>query len=143
MKIISRIVALVLCCVLAGSLSGCAGDRASNLPGIWEVREGSASVEAPKTLENVDTPGALAGAMATLARTELTLNKDSTFLIAGTFNAQGNWAFDDKTGVLTLTSQSAPTPTTLTAKVSDSGQLISLPNPTGAGGPVELQKKEG
>ena len=131
---------LALCALM---LSGCAGDRASNLPGIWEVREGSASVEAPKALENVDTPGGLASAMATLGNMELTLNKDNTFLISGTLNAQGTWTFDDVTGELALTSQSAATPVNLTAKVSDSGQIISVPNPTGAGNPVELQKKEG
>ncbi len=128
-----------LCAVM---LSGCAGDRASNLPGVWEVREGSASVEAPKALENVDTPGALASAMATLGNLQLTLGKDNTFSISGSLQAQGTWIFNDKTGELALTSQSAATPLNLTAKVSDAGQMISLPNPTGAGAPVELQKRE-
>lgn len=140
MKIFTRIVTLALFVLM---LTGCAGDRVSNLPGIWEVREGSASVEAPKALENVDTPGGLASAMATLGNTQLTLNKDNTFLISGTLDAQGNWAFDDKTGELTLTSQSATPPLNMKARLSDSGQMISLPNPTGAGDPVELQKKEG
>ncbi len=140
MKIFSRIVTLALCVLM---LSGCAGDRATNLPGIWEVREGSASVEAPKALENVDTPGALASALATLGNLQLTLNKDNTFLISGSLNGQGTWAFDDKTDALILTSQSATPPLNLKAKLSDSGQMISLPNPTGAGDPVELQKKEG
>ena len=47
-------------------MAGCAGNRADNFPGIWEMREGSASVEVPKALENVDTPGALSSALATL-----------------------------------------------------------------------------
>ncbi len=131
---------LLFCCCLA--LAGCAGDRASNLPGIWEVREGSASVEAPKALENVDTPEALAGALATLAPTELTLNPDNTFLIKGTLNAQGTWVFDDATGDVTLTSQSAPTPVTMKANLSKSGQLLSLPNPMAGAKPIELQKRD-
>lgn len=143
-KIFPKIVTLALCALtLSGCLTGCASDRASNLPGIWEVRAGSASVEAPKALENVDTPGGLASAMATLGNTQLTLDKDGTFLMAGALNAQGNWAFDNKTSELTLKSQSAATPLNIKAKISDSGQVISLPNPTGAGEPVELQKKEG
>ena len=129
---------LALCALM---LTGCAGDRASNLPGVWEVREGSASVEAPKALENVDTPGGLASAMATLGNLQLTLKEDKTFSMSGSLKAQGTWTFDAKTGELTLTSPGAATP--LKAQMSDSGQILAMPNPTGAGKPVELQKQEG
>lgn len=124
-------------------LSGCGGgDREQMLIGTWETREGSASVEAPKTLENVDTPGGLSSAMATLAHTELALKDDKTFTVSGTMQASGTWAFDKESGALTLTPTGAAGSTPIAGKLSEAGQQLSLPNPTGAGKEVVLQKKE-
>jgi outer membrane murein-binding lipoprotein Lpp len=120
-------------------LAGCSTDREKLLIGTWETREGSASVEAPKALENVDTPGGLSSAMATLAHTELALKDDKTFAVSGTMQAQGSWTFDKESGALTLTpAGGAP----VAAHLSDANQQLSLPNPTGAGKEIVLQKKE-
>ena len=139
MKISNFLLWAALLVASVGVLSGCSGDRAANLPGVWETREGSASVEAPKALENVDTPGGLQSAMATLAHTELSLNSDKTFALSGTMTAQGTWDFNKDSGVLTLTpGGGAP----ITANLSEAGQQISLPNPTGTGKEIVLQKKD-
>ena len=130
---------LVLSSLLVALVAGCGGDNASKLPGTWETREGSASMEAPKALENVDTPGGLAGAMATLAHTELSLKDDKTFALSGTMTASGTWAFDPETNVLTLTGASgAP----MTATLSEAGQQLSLPNPVAGSKAIVLQKKD-
>ncbi len=130
---------LLLCSLMLVLVAGCGGDRAANLPGTWETREGSASLDAPKALENVDTPGALQGALATLAHTELTLKGDKTFSLSGTMTQSGTWDFNKDTGALTLTGAGgAP----LVANLSEKGQLLSLPNPVAGGKEIVLQKKD-
>jgi len=132
---------LVFAGLMTAVLAGCGGgDRAGVLPGTWETREGSASMEAPSALGNADTPGALAGAMATLGHTQLDLKDDKTFALSGTMTASGSWTFDKETGAITLTPTGGGTP--LAAKLSDANQQISLPNPTGQGKEIVLQKKD-
>ncbi len=127
---------------LLASLAGCSTDREKALIGTWETREGSASVEAPKALENVDTPGGLSSAMATLAHTELSLKDDKTFALSGTMQASGTWTFDKESGNLTLTPTGAATSAPIAGKLSEANQQLSLPNPTGAGKEIVLQKKD-
>ena len=139
-QFLNRIAPLLLLSSLVLALvAGCGGDRESKLIGTWETREGSASLEAPKALENVDTPGGLQGAMATLAHTELTLKDDKTFALSGTMTESGTWAFDKDSGALTLTAAGgAP----MTANLSEANQLLSVPNPVAGGKEIVLQKKD-
>jgi len=132
---------LVFAGLMTAVLAGCGGgDRAGVLPGTWETREGSASMEAPSALGNADSPGGLASAMATLGHTQLDLKDDKTFALSGTTTASGSWTFDKETGAITLSPTGGGSP--LTAKLSDANQQISLPNPTGQGKEIVLQKKD-
>ena len=132
---------LVFAGLLTALLAGCGGgDRAGVLPGTWETREGSATLDAPAAIGNADGPAGVASAMATLSHTQLDLKDDKTFALSGTTTASGSWTFDKETGAITLSPTGGGAP--LAAKLSDANQQISLPNPTGQGKEIVLQKKD-
>ena len=118
-------------------LAGCgSGDREKILVGNWEVRDGSGSGAGLKAF---DDPDKLRSNMATLAHSDLAIKDDKTFALSGAMTANGTWAFDKESGALTLTpTGGAP----IAASLSEGNQQISLPNPTGTGAAVVLQKKE-
>lgn len=118
-------------------LAGCGGtDREQVLVGNWEVRDGSGSGAGLKAF---DDPDKLRSNLATLAHSDLVLKDDKTFSLSGAMTASGTWAFDKESGALTLTpAGGAP----IAANLSEGNQQISLPNPTGAGAAVVLQKKD-
>lgn len=123
--------------VVAALLSGCGGgDREKILIGNWEVRDGSGSGAGLKAF---DDPDKLRSNLATLAHSDLSLKDDKTFALSGAMTASGTWVLDKESGALTLTPASG---SPIAASLSEGNQQISLPNPTGTGPAVVLQKKD-
>ncbi len=131
---------LALCGLLLALLSGCSTSREKILVGTWETRDGAASLGASKALDNNGDAGALRAGMATLSHTDLTLKDDKTFSMGGTIEATGTWTFDKDTGLVTLLDSKQGG--TLNVKLSDANQQIAVPNPTGQGANIILQKKD-